>query len=119
MGPTKHSEIIKLYQTHDIFCVPVTSEALGVANMEAMASGIPIVTTKVGGIPEVIGDGAFYCEPKNVESIKIALKHCIENPELRNQKVKANLERVQRFSVDTTIENFDNMVSNFIEKESL
>ena len=41
----------------DLFVLPTREEALGTAYIEAMAMGLPIVGTQVGGVPEVVGDG--------------------------------------------------------------
>ena len=92
----------QLMQEADIFCVPALKEALGVANMEAAAAGLPIVSTMAGGIPEVLdyGAGGFLAQPGNVEDLVIQLKLCIEQPRLRLIKqtyahdfIKANFNK--------------------------
>lgn len=58
-----------------VFCVPALAEALGVANIEAMAHGVPVVTTDVGGIPEVTDGGrlAWTCSPGDVAALARSL----------------------------------------------
>jgi glycosyltransferase involved in cell wall biosynthesis len=49
-------------------CSPRT-ESFGVVYLEAMACGLPIITTKVGGIPEVVGNSAFLVPPNNPSAL--------------------------------------------------
>ncbi len=67
-------------QTHHILCMPVHSEALGLANVEGLAHGISVVATNVGGIPEVMNNGknGWLVKPDDVESLRTGLKNCIE-----------------------------------------
>lgn len=103
-GGLQHSEVLTLMQSLDIFCVPSRREALGVANMEAMASGIPVVTTDAGGIPEVITEKeGWICKPSNPSSLADTLQRCIERPKERQQKVELAAVRVQSFSKENMI----------------
>lgn len=109
-GPM-HPENIRTYLDKvDIFCVPSHREALGVGNMEALASGIPVISTNVGGIPEVLDNGkcGWLVEPENSKQLAEALKECIDNPKLRLEKSTYGYEFVQRF-------NSDNLISNFLK----
>ncbi len=76
-------------QNNDILCTPSRDEALGIANAEGLASGISVVSTKVGGIPEVLNNGknGWLAEPENVEDLADTLKKCIEaDPSVRAEK---------------------------------
>ncbi|WP_019639602.1 glycosyltransferase family 4 protein [Paenibacillus fonticola] len=55
IGKQKHSDIHKVYQIADCFVCPSQKhEAFGLVNVEAMASGLPVIASKVGGIPEIV-----------------------------------------------------------------
>lgn len=111
LGSTPHNKIIDLYQQNDIFCTPVIREALGVANMEAMASGIPIITTNVGGIPEVVSsEEGWICQPNDLVSLKKQLLACIQNPKERARKVRNGYSKVQNFSIQKTVKDFEQIV---------
>jgi glycosyltransferase involved in cell wall biosynthesis len=102
-------EVVReLMQTDDIFCVPSLQEALGVANMEALASGMPVVSTRVGGIPEVLDEGrnGWLAEPGDPGALAAALRACITDP-VRRAALSANGKQfVERFSKEAMFGHF-------------
>ena len=109
-GPTKPELLKKYFNKADIFCVPSHKEALGVANMEALACGIPVISTNVGGIPEVLDYGkcGWLIEAKNSIQLAEAINECINNPRKRVEKSKYGYNYVQKF-------NSKNLINNFID----
>lgn len=114
LGPKKQSFIFDfLYEKSDIFCVPSIKEGLGVANMEAMICGVPVVSTNVGGIPEVLdfGVNGWLAKSQSAESIANQLKNCIENDIERERKIKAGYQYViSNFGADKMRSNFWNIL---------
>ncbi len=93
-----YSKMASEYSKADIFCLPsrATStweEQFGMALVEAMASGIPIVTTDTGAIREVCGDCALYAKPGDQESLKTNLEKLLYNEELRHKMAKISRQR--------------------------
>jgi glycosyltransferase involved in cell wall biosynthesis len=82
----------------DIFALPSYGEGVPVSLLEAMAHGIPVVVTRVGGIPETVADGVegFLIRPGDVEALADALARLIETPLLRVRMGRAGQERVAR-----------------------
>lgn len=80
LGMQPLREVYAALQTHHILCMPVHSEALGLANVEALAHGISVVATNVGGIPEVMdyGKNGWLVAANDVTALKTGLKNCIE-----------------------------------------
>lgn len=64
IGPVPHDKIPELLINHDIFCMPSHSEGLPSAPIEAMACGLPVVGTNVGGLSEIIIEGfnGYLCK---------------------------------------------------------
>jgi spore coat protein SA len=95
------TEIAQEYRTADIFCCPsIWKEPFGSVNVEAMASGIPVVATRVGGIPEIaVGGGVLLVEPDSPVELADALQKLIENKEYRAKLGAEGLASFQqRFS---------------------
>jgi len=116
-----HPEKVKAYfNKADIFCVPSHKEALGVANMEALASGLPVVSTCVGGIPEVLDHGkcGWLVEPGNSKQLAEAIKDCINNPKKRIEKSKYGYQFVQRFKSDNLVDNFLKIIDDTVSKNN-
>lgn len=94
----------------DIFILPSSErEAFGLVNLEAMICGLPVVTTKVGGIPEIVKDGAtgFLVEPQNANSLKESLEKLIGNAKLRKLIGEKGKKRVmQNFSAEKMAEEY-------------
>jgi colanic acid/amylovoran biosynthesis glycosyltransferase len=84
---------------NDILCTPSRDEALGIANAEGLASGISVVSTKVGGIVEVLENGknGWLAEPENADDLAQKLKECIEaKPSLRLEKSRLGRQFVEK-----------------------
>jgi glycosyltransferase involved in cell wall biosynthesis len=81
----------------DIFVFPSWYEGLGLVNLEAMAAGCPVISSKgVGAIPEIVLDGitGILVEPKHPEQIVQAITWLAENPEVRRKMGSAGRTRV-------------------------
>lgn len=82
--PTK--ELPKIFGMADIFVLPsITAEAFGIVILEAMASGVPIIATTVGGIPEVIkeSESGLLVPPSNELELKNAIEKLLNDESLR------------------------------------
>jgi glycosyltransferase involved in cell wall biosynthesis len=80
-GETK----IRLLQDADVLVLPSYNEVLPMSILEAMAYGVPVVATKVGGIPDAVSNGieGFLIEPGDVDGIVTAILKIINNIELK------------------------------------
>ncbi len=80
LGSMKHADIIDFYSAADFSILPSLMEATSISGLEAMASGLPLVGTKVGGIPNLIHDGknGFLCEPADAEDLAIKIDKLID-----------------------------------------
>lgn len=90
--------------TMDVYAMPSLSEGLPLSLLEAMASTIPVVVTKVGGIPEVISDGetGFLVAVGDVDALACRIMLLLDQPSLAERMAKAGCSVVQqRFSLET------------------
>jgi glycosyltransferase involved in cell wall biosynthesis len=89
--------------TMDVYAMPSLSEGLPLSLLEAMASTIPVVVTKVGGIPEVISDGetGFLVAVGDIDALARRIMLLLDQPSLAERIAKAGRSLVQRrFSLE-------------------
>lgn len=86
-----------LYALAEVFFFPSLLEAFGKPALEAMACGAPVITSRVGGIPEVVGDAALLCEPSDKEGFVDALARVLLDPRLAEELSAKSLARAALF----------------------
>ncbi len=93
-----------LLQRSSVFVRPSRSEGLGIAFLEAMAAGVPIIGTPVGGIPDFLKnrETGLFCEVENPESIAQAVRELDQQPDLR-ASIIANAQKSMRACYDWDI----------------
>jgi glycosyltransferase involved in cell wall biosynthesis len=97
LGRRPHSEIPDLLRGFDLLAMPSRQEAWGVAAAEASATAIPVVATRVGGIPEVVIDGetGLLVPSQDPPGLAAAIRRLAGNPDLRHRLGGAGRERVE------------------------
>jgi teichuronic acid biosynthesis glycosyltransferase TuaC len=93
----------KWMQASDMFVLPTYHEGMPNAVMEAMACGLPVVATSVGGLPEAVGncEGAILIKPRSVAELQEAMLKVIQSADLRKTMASAGRKRaLEKFSVE-------------------
>lgn len=102
-GPIGQDEVLAALKECDIFVLPSFAEGIPVALMEAMAMEIPVVTTAITGIPELIQNGkdGFLVEPSNKEQLAEVIKWIIENNDkMEKISVAARMKVKEKYDVE-------------------
>jgi len=112
VGSLPHKDVPPWLKTLDLFVLPCQKDKNGdmdgipVVLMEAMLSGIPVVSTKLSGIPELIGHGkeGILAEPKSPESLASAIWRLLDDDALQCKCVGSGVEKVEKeFDAESNI----------------
>jgi len=100
----------------DIFVLPSKYEGMPMSIIEAMSVGLPIIASRVGGIPDMIKDGVdgLLCEP-NKESIKASLLKIIGCKELRKELGTNAIRKSEKYSAKQMADAYEKLYFNLIE----
>ncbi len=96
------SELPLLYNAASLFVYPALYEGFGLPVVEAMACGVPVVTSNVSSMPEIAEGAAVLVNPKNTVELADAMYETLMNGSLRDKLVKRGIERAGRFRWETT-----------------
>jgi glycosyltransferase involved in cell wall biosynthesis len=102
-GAVGQDEIRDIYRSADVFCLPSMAEGLPVVLMEAMALELPVVATRIMGIPELVEEGrtGLLVTPGRLDELTDALARLIADPGLRTRLGRAGRSKVvAEFDVD-------------------
>ena len=107
-GYVDYNDIPSYLKAADIAVVPsMWEEPFGLTVVEAMAAGLPLITTRSGGIPEICEGIATIVERDNiVDNLAAAILDLYQHPEKRKQMAAASLERSKMFDKETYAKNF-------------
>ena len=95
LGRISEAAKIRLMQTCQVYAQPSRFEGFGLAIAEALGCGAPVVTSRVGAVPEVAGDCAEYVDGTRPEEIAAAVTRLARDPVLRAQRSAAGRARVE------------------------
>ena len=98
LGTVPHAQLLELYRDGQVDCVVLPSlyEGISVALMEAMAYGVPVAATRVGGVPELLEGGAgLLVPPEDPTALADALERLLVSPSARQALGEAGRRRVE------------------------
>ena len=105
----------KLFNTASIFCLPSYAEGFPMAVLDAWAYGLPVISTPVGGLPDVLkhGENSMVFEPSDIESLSKNLEELINNHKLREKLSKESLKLSKnQFNIENIANQLDSIYCN-------
>jgi glycosyltransferase involved in cell wall biosynthesis len=98
LGYVSDVDLPALYSAADAFAFPSLHEGFGLPVIEAMACGVPVLTSNISATAEVAGDAGLLVDPLSVEAIRDGLQQLVQDSELRRKLSARGLARAAEFS---------------------
>jgi len=110
-------EIVEIYHRSDLAVIPSLYEGFGFGAGEAMACGIPLISTDSGGLKQVIGDAALKIKPGSVEEIEEGILKLFNEDELRTQlAIKGRKRMEEMFDWNIAAKNYAGFFEEIIQR---
>ena len=113
--------VVPLLSIADLFLLPSSQESFGVAALEAMACEVPVVASRVGGLPEVIEDGktGFLHEPDDIEGMAASAVHLLSDPALHRRVARDALRVVhERFCAEEIVPRYEAFYQEVLARDA-
>ena len=91
-----HEEMVEKYAFASVAVVPSMYEGFGLPAVEAMACGVPLVSTSGGALAEVVSDAALVVSPGDSDALAQQIRRLFDDPSLRAEYAARGLERVEQ-----------------------
>lgn len=104
LGYVSPADRAALLRGADVLAFPSRYEGFGLPPLEAMSCGVPVVATRAGALPEVLGDAALLVEVGDVEALAGALHSALSDEGVRSRLAEAGPQRAASFSWDRCAE---------------
>lgn len=98
LGEVALEDLPALYAAAGLFVFPSLYEGFGLPPLEAMACGCPVVASRAGSLPEVVGDAALTVDPEDADSISDGMERLLSDSGLRGDLARRGLVRAKSFS---------------------
>ena len=112
----RRDDIPQLLKMADVYAHSSHSEGFGIAALEAMAAGVPVVVSNLPGLAEVVGQAGILVPPGDPEAMANALKQVLGSAELRQKLSSAGRQRAQEFSIQKTTQQFIELYGRVLQE---
>ncbi len=119
LGIVGDEDLPMLYNCADIFVYPSLYEGFGLPPLEAMACGIPVITSNTSSLPEVIDNAGIMVDPDDVNSLCEAMYNVLKDKELWHNMSNKGLERSKLFSWKGTAKKILEIYDEVLSKNNL
>jgi glycosyltransferase involved in cell wall biosynthesis len=120
IGPNS-PELIALYQGSQIFALPTVGDCYSMVGMEAMACGVPVVISDIGGISDIVSDGqtGYLCKPGDIATFTQHLDALVSDLALRTEmSIAARQRAIAFFDADACAHRLGDLITAYLAKQS-
>jgi glycosyltransferase involved in cell wall biosynthesis len=111
-GYVPNIDLPAIYSQANLFLYPSLRESFGIPLLEAMACGVPVITSKTSSMPEVAGNAAVYVNPFNADDIANAIFDLDKDKQKQSELITNGLNRIKNFTwqknAELTIKMYEN-----------
>jgi glycosyltransferase involved in cell wall biosynthesis len=118
LGYLDKPTLVQAYNAADVLIAPSFHEGFGITLLEAMACGIPVITSNVSAMPEVVDDAGILVDPNNSQVIADAACRLRANPTYYQELREKGLKRVQLFTREKVAEQMTGVYKKLIKQRS-
>jgi glycosyltransferase involved in cell wall biosynthesis len=111
LGYVPEDELPGLYAGAAVFVLPSLEEGFGLAALEAMSCGTPVVAAHAGALPEVVAEAGLFFNLHRPEGLTSALAGCLGKPQLRSELAEKGMSRAQSFSWQAAAEKLEKVLN--------
>ncbi len=97
-GYVPDDDLVKLYNSADVFVYPSLYEGFGLPPLEAMACGCPVITSNTSSLPEVVGDAGIMVDPLDADGLYQEIYEILTDDKLKSMLMKKSLQRASMFN---------------------
>jgi len=97
-GYVVNTDLPAIYSQSQVFLYPSLRESFGIPMLEAMACGVPVITSNTSSMPEVAGNGALIIDPFKPEEITDAIIQILNNQTMREELIENGFKQAAKFS---------------------
>jgi len=113
LGFVPTDDLVLLYNIATCLLMPSLYEGFGLPVLEAMQSGCPVITSRCGSLPEVVGDACLFVNPDDEEDIATTIENVYENTALQKELSHKGLVQANSFSWEKTAKETNNIYESY------
>ncbi|NBB88336.1 MAG: N-acetyl-alpha-D-glucosaminyl L-malate synthase BshA [Bacteroidetes bacterium] len=116
----KQDAIEELLSISDVFLLPSANESFGLSALEAMACEVPVVSSNIGGLPEVNvhGETGYLCDVGDTKAMAKACCDILESRDILNSFRKRALQQAQRFNIADIVKRYEKLYKRVAQESS-
>ncbi len=114
LGFVAESDLPSLYHQADIFVYPSKYEGFGYTVLEAMACGIPVITSNTSSLPEIVGDAAITVDPTNREELYTKMTYLLDNESVQKELQQQGPKQANKYKWENSVNSLLQLYSSII-----
>ena len=118
-GMLQPAEIPAFLKALDIFCFPSLWEGMPSALIEAMAAGLPVISSDIPAAREILGDSGMFVKANDAAALSSAIDELVEGAGLREDLVKRGREQCLSFSLQQTVESYQKLFDEIMKRKGI